>query len=176
MTAPVIYPFFRPDFWVRGPYVPADRRRQLQFLCRRRHTPRPAGGGGGGDYDDDDDDSRLSGVFGFGKPGVHDTAIELQAIDDEQMTAFVLADEDDEDDGGGGDAEEACAGPRSPPRRTISSSTTIVASEAAGCSRQPSVSHGEGGHQARGARPGLSGSSEAAAIEETDWALQYMPR
>ena len=50
VTAPVIYPFFRPAFWVRGPYLPADRRRQLQLL--RRHPPRQHQG----DYHENEND------------------------------------------------------------------------------------------------------------------------
>lgn len=168
VTAPVIYPFFRPAFWARGPYLPADRRRQLQFL--RHPPPRPRG-----DEDDDNaDGGGDGGPFGYGKPGVHDTAIELQGVD-EQMTAFAPPDDDD-----GGDSnkeEEGRAWPRGSRWRSLSSSTTIVASEA-GCSRQASRGHGEDGPAARagGTRPGTSGSANETVIEETDWALQYLSK
>lgn len=185
VTAPVIYPFFRSAFWVRGPYVPADRRHQLQLL--RRHPPRQHQGGyheneNGEENDDDGGASRRSGVFGYGKRrDFHDTAIELQAID-EQLTAFALLDDDDDtaDTADTADKETGRPGPRGHRRRTISSSTTIVASVVS-TSRQPSLrQHCDGGPDerdgpARKARPGSSeGSTGEAMIEETDWALRYM--
>ncbi|KAI0015984.1 hypothetical protein F4780DRAFT_761536 [Xylariomycetidae sp. FL0641] len=35
VTAPVIYPIFTPEFWRKGPYVPKDRRRMMEFTPRR---------------------------------------------------------------------------------------------------------------------------------------------